>query len=124
MKLTPTASTWSSTCPGPGSGTGTSSRRRASGPPTAWMRMAFMSRTSRIILPAARPTRRPPSHALLLARRDLLALFGGEPGREPAPRDHRGDDGAPDHHRDQHRELGAVDDPGLQAIERRDGAER
>ena len=41
MKLTPAASTRTSSWPGPGVGTGTSSYRSTSGPPVAWTRMAF-----------------------------------------------------------------------------------
>src|SRR5262245_62126328 len=41
MKLTPIASRRTSTWPGAGWGVGTSSNRSASGPPSAWTRIAF-----------------------------------------------------------------------------------
>ena len=42
MKLTPAAATRTRTSPAPGSGVGTSSRRRTSGPPCRWKRIAFI----------------------------------------------------------------------------------
>src|SRR5436190_3622647 len=43
MKFTPTASIFTSTCPGPGAGCGRSTYWRASGPPGAFTRIAFMT---------------------------------------------------------------------------------